>query len=283
MKIFEQTANCTEWVRSLQKKNKSIGFVPTMGALHEGHLSLIKKSIEENDYTISSIFVNPTQFNDKGDLEKYPRTLQKDCDMLANTGCSAVFCPSVDEMYPKGKQEHETYNLGGLDNVMEGKHRPGHFNGVAMIIDRLFRVVPANRAYFGKKDFQQLAIIKHLVKKLGFNIEIIACPTVREKDGLAMSSRNMLLTPEYRKAAPEIFRALSGSKNYPGIKSVDETKKWVVNEINKNPLLAVEYFEIVNDVDLQPVASWTETPGITGCIAVHAGDVRLIDNIQYNS
>jgi pantoate--beta-alanine ligase len=280
MKILDSSVSLINEIHALKAKGRTIGFVPTMGALHAGHVSLVEKCKNENDICVVSIFVNPTQFNDKNDLKNYPRTIVKDTTMLQAAGCDIVFNPTVEEMYPG--EDKRIFDLGMLDKVMEGAHRPGHFNGVAQIVTKLFDIVMPHRAYFGEKDFQQVAVIKKLVKDLNYPVKIISCPIVRENDGLAMSSRNMLLTPEQRKAAPHIYKVLTLSQKLSATISVNDLKNYLVNEINQNPLLKVEYFEIVNDITLMPVKSWSECCGKQGCIAVKAGNIRLIDNVKYN-
>lgn len=278
MKVFEKIAEIQQEVGTLLNENKTIGFVPTMGALHEGHISLITNSKQDNDITISSIFVNPIQFNNPNDLRNYPRTLQEDLKKLEAAGCDIVFAPSVEEMYPK--KVDETYNFGSLESVMEGKFRPGHFNGVAVVVKRLFEITTPTRAYFGQKDFQQLAIIKALVKQTNSKIEIVECPTIRESDGLAMSSRNTLLSEERRKSACLISQVLFQINEVKNSKTIDEIKTFVNEKINSDEYLEVEYFEIVDSQTLQPINSWEDSKTITACIAVHNGNVRLIDNIS---
>jgi pantoate--beta-alanine ligase len=252
-----------------------------MGALHAGHISLVQTSKRQNDITVVSIFVNPTQFNNKEDLVRYPRTLDADLPLLEKEGCDFVFLPGEKEMYPE--PDLRVFSFGNLDKVMEGKFRPGHFNGVAQIVTKLFDIVTPDRAYFGQKDFQQLAIIRKLTTDCRYPVEIVACPIVRESDGLAMSSRNMLLSPEERQHAALIFRTLLKAQKTGTSVSPGRLKKAVTDTINKDPFLNVEYFEIVDDKNLQPVKSW-DNPGMkVGCIAVHAGKVRLIDNITFNS
>lgn len=262
------------------RESGTIGFVPTMGALHRGHLSLVKQAVLENQMVVVSVFVNPTQFNDPNDLEKYPRTLETDFEMLEPIGCDVVFAPNIKEVYPE--PDRRKFDFGALETVMEGKHRAGHFNGVAQVVSKLFDMVKPDKAYFGLKDFQQLAIIKNMVKQLKLSIEIVSCPTVREESGLAMSSRNELLTAEQRKNAALIFETLTKAKEQKGQKSVEELTNWVVETINKNPFLNVEYFEIVDDEQLQPIINWSETNRTIGCVAAFCGDVRLIDNIVFN-
>jgi pantoate--beta-alanine ligase len=258
----------------------SIGFVPTMGALHSGHLSLVEKAAKENQSVVVSIFVNPNQFNNADDLKRYPRNLQADLDLLQDTGCHLVFAPDEKTIYPE--PDTRRFYFGNLDRVMEGKHRPGHFNGVAQVVSKLFELVQPDRAYFGFKDFQQLAVIKKLVSIMHMPVEIVSCPIVREKSGLAMSSRNELLSPEERENAALIYHTLEKVKNLKGEKSVQEVINWVKATINQNPYLNVEYFEIVENENLKPVTRWDEYAGLTGCIAVYCGKIRLIDNIVLN-
>ena len=258
----------------------SVGFVPTMGALHEGHLSLVKQSVTENQVTVVSIFVNPTQFNDPKDLERYPRTLETDLKLLEPSGCNIVFAPNAKEVYPE--PDTRQFDFGGMGKVMEGEHRPGHFNGVAQVVSKLFEMVKSHKAYFGLKDFQQLAIIKNMVKQLQLSVEIVPCAIIREESGLAMSSRNELLSDEQRRNAAVISETLFKAKELVAHKSVYELKKWVVDNINKNPFLDVEYFEIVDDEQLQPVQNWEEENTKVGCVAAFCGKIRLIDNIVFN-
>jgi len=278
MEIFNTKKNLRNLL-DRQPNHYRIGFVPTMGALHEGHLSLVRCCRAENDIVVVSIFVNPTQFNDKEDLANYPRTLDRDLELLRQENTDVVFCPTVEEMYPE--PDTRTFDLGGLDATMEGAFRPGHFNGVVQIVTKLFDVVQPHRAYFGEKDFQQLTIIRYIVNQLHIPVQVVSCPIVREPDGLAMSSRNMLLGPNERQAAPIISQVLFKAKNLKHTLSVDELKKWVVAQIDANPYLKTEYFEIVDDVKLQPVISWEDPVSKVGCIAVRAGKIRLIDNIRF--
>jgi pantoate--beta-alanine ligase len=261
-------------------KSGSIGFVPTMGALHAGHLSLLENAMEENEMVVVSIFVNPTQFNDPKDLQRYPRDIEADLKLLEPTGCDLVFAPEPEEIYPE--PDTRKFDFGKLETAMEGKHRPGHFNGVAQVVSKLFDIVKPNRAYFGQKDFQQLAIIKQLVKQLRLPVEIVACPIIREKNGLAMSSRNQLLSAGERENAAIINKTLQAAKKLSAQKSVQELTEWVTETINKNPLLDVEYFEVVDDENLQPVKSWKDSGTKVGCIAAYCGKIRLIDNIVLN-
>lgn len=272
-------------IKELQKRLQSlkssgtVGFVPTMGALHRGHISLVNKAVAENAVTVVSIFVNPTQFNDPNDLKRYPRNLDADLALLEPTECNLVFAPDPKEIYPK--PDTRKFNFGPLEEVMEGKHRPGHFNGVAQVVSKLFEIVKPDKAYFGLKDFQQLAIIKNMVKQLSLPVEIIPCPIVREESGLAMSSRNELLSAEERENAALIYQTLSEAKKLTKQKSVNEVTKWVIEKINQNPWLTVEYYEIVDDENLRPVENWDEKKTLVGCIAVYCGKVRLIDNIVF--
>ena len=262
------------------KETGVIGFVPTMGALHAGHISLVKQAVSETQVVVVSIFVNPTQFNDKSDLEKYPRNLEADLKLLEKTGCQIVFAPKPEEIYPE--PDTRKFEFGELETVMEGKHRPGHFNGVAQVVSKLFDIVEPDKAYFGLKDFQQLAIIKAMVKQLKLPVEIISCPIIREESGLAMSSRNELLTVEERKSAAVISRTLFEAKKLSEQKSVSELVEWISQTINKNQYLTVEYVEIADDQQLQPVKSWDKKGGKVCCVAVFCGKVRLIDNIVFN-
>lgn len=268
-------------VSTSKNEEKTIGFVPTMGALHQGHISLVKKCCEQNDVCIVSIFVNPTQFNNPTDLEKYPRTIEEDTKILKEAGADIVFVPSVQEIYPE--PDNCQFDFGLLDKVMEGKFRPGHFNGVAQVVSRLFDIVKPDRAYFGEKDFQQLAIIRQMVRQLNIPVEIVPMPIRREDSGLAMSSRNQRLTGDQKTEAVNIYRILSDSKALYNQKTVDEVRIWVVESINKIPFLEVEYFEIVDGNTLQQIVDWKDTDYAVGCITVFCGEVRLIDNIIYYS
>jgi pantoate--beta-alanine ligase len=281
MKVAETVSQLREYIRLLKKPGFTSGFVPTMGALHAGHISLVNICRSQNDLTMVSIFVNPTQFNDKKDLENYPCMPEKDIAMLEKAGCDLVFLPAVKEVYPEPDQR--VFDFGNLDKVMEGTHRPGHFNGVAQVVTRLFDMTQPDRAYFGLKDFQQLAIIKKVVHDYHIPVEIIACPIVRETDGLAMSSRNALLSQEERRKAVRISQTLFMAREMAGSDSPDTIRKFVADRINEDPALQTEYFEIVNDTTLQPVASWQEPGGKIGCVAVRVGKVRLIDNVSFYS
>ena len=259
--------------------SKNIGFVPTMGALHNGHISLVKRSVEENDVTVVSVFVNPTQFNDKADLERYPRTEEADKKLLEAAGCDIVFMPGVEEMYPE--EDTRVFNFGSIETVMEGKYRPGHFNGVAQIVSKLFYAVEPTRSYFGEKDFQQVAIIRDMVRQLNIPVEIIACPIIREESGLARSSRNELLSAEERKKAALISQVLSKSVNFAKDMSVEEVKNWVIDQFKVDEVFKMDYYDIVDGNTLQSVSSWEESDYIVGCIAIYCGKIRLIDNIHY--
>lgn len=279
MKLIQTISElCTE-LEAFRKEGKTIGLVPTMGALHAGHASLVKRAVAENDVVVVSDFVNPTQFNDQNDLLKYPRTLEADCALLESCGATLAFAPSVEEIYPE--PDTRQFSYPPLDTVMEGKFRPGHFNGVCQIVSKLFLMVEPDRAYFGEKDFQQLAIIREMVRKYPFNIQIVGCPIVREEDGLALSSRNARLTPEQRKEALQISRALFASVDFGRSRILRETKEYVEECIRRAPGLELEYFEIVDGNTLQPVNAWDESNYIVGCMAAYCGDVRLIDNIKY--
>lgn len=279
MKVIHTIQELQAELSGLKAEGKKVGLVPTMGALHAGHASLVKRSVQENDVTVVSIFVNPTQFNDKNDLIKYPRTLDADCRLLDSCGVSYAFAPSVDEMYPVPDTRHFSY--APLDTVMEGAFRPGHFNGVCQIVSKLFEAVGPHRAYFGEKDFQQLAIIREMTRQLGFSIEIVGCPIVRETDGLALSSRNTLLSAAQREQALQISRTLFASREYASEHTLAETKAMVEAGIGNASGLRLEYFQIVDGNTLQPVADWSDSAYIVGCITVFCGEVRLIDNIKY--
>ncbi len=252
-----------------------------MGALHAGHASLVEKSVSDNDVTVVSVFLNPTQFNDKSDLDRYPRTLEADCKLLEKVGADYVFAPSVEEMYPT--KDTRQFEFPPVSTVMEGAKRPGHFNGVCQVVSRLFYITKPTRAYLGEKDWQQIAVVKQLVKYMGASVEIVECPIIREKDGLAMSSRNTLLTADERKIAPAIYKALKQSLDYAKNHTVEQTHDMVVDMINSVDGLEVEYFEIVDGNTLQRIASWDDTPYVVGCITVYCGHtpIRLIDHIRY--
>lgn len=282
MKVYNTVKQLQKEILELRSQTKMIGFVPTMGALHEGHLSLVRQCIADNDISVVSIFVNPTQFNNKEDLIKYPRNLDKDVQFLASVGVDIIFAPTEDEIYPE--PDTRQFDFGQLDKVMEGVHRPGHFNGVAQVVSRLFDIVKPDRAYFGEKDFQQLAVIRSMVRQLNLPVSIMAMPIVREESGLAMSSRNERLTPHQREIAANIYKTLLVSKQdmYMGL-AAEETADKVIERINSFDELRVEYFDIVDGDTLQPIQKWEGSDYAVGCIAVYCGDVRLIDNIIYRS
>lgn len=262
-----------------KQKGKKVGLVPTMGALHAGHISLVKRCVAENDVCVVSIFVNPTQFNNPNDLLTYPRTLDEDCQLLESSGCTYVFAPSVEEMYPE--PDNRVFDFGTVAQVMEGARRPGHFNGVAQIVSKLFYAVKPDVSYFGEKDFQQIAVIRAMVKQLGIPVEIVDCPIQRESDGLALSSRNTRLTPEQRQKAPVIARTLKESVTFVPEKSVQQVIDYVVSTLNNVPDMSVEYFEIVDGNTLESITNWSDTTYPVGCITVYCGEVRLIDNVKY--
>ncbi len=279
MKLIQTIQELRTELDALRKEGKTIGLVPTMGALHAGHASLVKRAVAENDVVVVSDFVNPTQFNDKNDLLKYPRILDADCKLLEECGASFVFAPSVEEIYPE--PDTRQFSYAPLDTVMEGKFRPGHFNGVCQIVSKLFLIVEPTRAYFGEKDFQQLAIIREMVRKYPFNLEIVGCPIVREADGLALSSRNARLSDEQRIQALQISKTLFASVEYAQTHTLAETKAFVESAISTAEGLRLEYFEIVDGNSLQTVCDWKDSSYIVGCITVFCGEVRLIDNIKY--
>lgn len=281
MELITRSKNLKNRIAGLRNKGCSIGFVPTMGALHAGHLSLIEEAGRQCDIVAVSIFVNPNQFNDPKDLERYPRNLDEDMNLLATARCELLFVPSVKEIYPE--PDSRLFDFGSLDQVMEGKHRPGHFNGVAQVVSRLFDIVEPDKAFFGQKDFQQLSIIREMVRQLNLGTKVVVCPTLREPDGLAMSSRNRLLTKKYRESVPLIANTLFESCNFARSKSVSDIQRMVVDQIGSDPNLELEYFEIVDGDTLQPVDNWNKSNYIVGCIAVYAGNIRLIDNVVYKS
>lgn len=283
MEILRTRNELQAFVKAERDNGRIIGLVPTMGALHKGHISLIYKAMAEGDSAIASLFVNPTQFNNPADLATYPRSESEDFELLRKAGASAVFAPSVEEVYPEGFDSvpHE-FQLGHVAEVMEGKFRPGHFQGVAQIVNLLLTLVAPDKAYFGEKDFQQIAVIRQMVRTEGLPIEIVACPIIREEDGLAMSSRNKLLTTEQRLVAPGIYAILREGVERSEKLSVDETKSLVINRVNELPECSVEYFEIVHPDTLDAIADWKDAPsGAQGCITVYCGKVRLIDNIFF--
>lgn len=278
MKVFSKITETTAFIQKQKNSGLTIGFVPTMGALHEGHLSLMRQAKSENDLLVVSIFVNPIQFNNKKDLEKYPKTFESDSFMLEEVGCDILFAPSAIEMYPEPILKN--YDFGLLGDVMEGANRPGHFNGVAIVVKKLFEICLPTKSYFGEKDFQQLAIINKLVKIENLDVEIIPCQIVRESDGLAMSSRNSRLSNEQRQIAPFIYKTLVQARNLAGINSVNDVKIWVENKFESNVAFQLEYFEIANDTDLQKVSNWNDAENIMGFVVANMGNVRLIDNIR---
>lgn len=281
MKVFHKIVDLQNELFVQRKQGKNVGLVPTMGALHEGHASLVEKSVKDNDLTVVSIFVNPTQFNDPKDLTSYPRTVDSDCALLEQVGADYAFVPSVEEMYPTPDNRHFEYPP--VSTVMEGAHRPGHFNGVCQVVSRLFYIVRPDKAYFGEKDWQQIAVIKCLVKYLGLNIRIVECPIIRDEDGLAKSSRNTLLAADERAIAPNIYKVLRESVKWADTLDVKAVHDRVVSEINAIEGLEVEYFSIVDGNTLQDVQSWNDSKYIVGCITVYCGKtpIRLIDHIKY--
>jgi pantoate--beta-alanine ligase len=276
MKAFATVNELREALRAV--RNGKVGFVPTMGALHEGHISLVERARKECDTVVVSVFVNPTQFNDKTDLKNYPRTPEADAAMLEAAGVDYVLFPTVEEIYPE--PDTRVFEFGLVDKVMEGATRPGHFNGVAQVVSRLFAIVEPDKAYFGEKDFQQIAVIRAMVAQLGLKVEIVDCPIIRDTDGLARSSRNTLLDKAHRAAAPHIYEVLSAAASKTGEMTPDELSAWVVEQVNAEPLLETIYFQAVDAQTMQQVHSWNESPRIQGCIAVQAGAIRLIDNIK---
>jgi pantoate--beta-alanine ligase len=282
MKIVRTVSELENLTSAARAAGKTIGLVPTMGALHNGHVSLMKRARAENDIVVASVFVNPTQFNNANDLQTYPRTEEADCEKLTAAGVDYAFIPSVEEVYPE--PDTRVFDLGAVAEVMEGAMRPGHFNGVAQIVSKLFKWANPTRAYFGEKDFQQIAVIRRMATIEGFNdLQIVACPIVREADGLALSSRNVRLSPELRAKAPAIHQALVESLTYAKSHSVVETQQFVTDKLNAIDDMEVEYYTIANPLTMQAINSWTEAENPVGCITVYCGEVRLIDNITYNS
>lgn len=283
MQVFHKIVELQNKLFEDRKNGKSVGLVPTMGALHEGHASLVKKSVKDNDVTVVSVFVNPTQFNDPKDLSSYPRDIEADCKLLEEVGADYVFTPSVEEMYPTPDTRH--FEFPPISTVMEGAHRPGHFNGVCQVVSRLFYITRPDKAYFGEKDWQQIAVVKAMVRSLNLNVKIVECPIIRDTDGLARSSRYALLSADEREIAPNIFKALKESIEYSKKHNINETHDYVVEKINSVNGLEVEYFEIVDGNTLQRVSDWNDSEYIVGCITVYCGKrpVRLIDHIKYKS
>ena len=281
MKVFKKIVDLQNALFDECKQGKNVGLVPTMGALHEGHASLVRRSVSENEVTVVSVFVNPTQFNDKNDLKNYPRDLEADCRLLEACGADYVLAPEVEEMYPTPDTRH--FEFPPVSTVMEGAHRPGHFNGVCQVVSRLFYIVRPDRAYFGEKDWQQIAVVKAMVRQLGLGVQIVECEIVRDDDGLARSSRNTLLSADERAIAPAIYKALKDSLTYAKKHTLKETHDKVVADINKVDGLDVEYFSIVDGNTLQDVTEWEDSAYIVGCITVYCGKtpIRLIDHIKY--
>ncbi len=281
MKVIRTVSELTDQLDRLREKGQTIGLVPTMGALHAGHLSLMTRARAENDVVVASVFVNPTQFNNPDDLRTYPRTEEADCRLLEQAGVDFAFIPTVEEIYPE--PDTRVFDLGPVAEVMEGAMRPGHFNGVAQIVSKLFAWTRPTRAYFGEKDFQQIAVIRRMASLEAFDIDIVSCPIKREDDGLALSSRNTRLTPQQRAIAPAIHRILTESLGWAKSMTVDEVKKRVTEEIDAVDGLRTEYYEIVDHLTMQPVSDWSATELPVGCVTVYCGDVRLIDNIKYTN
>lgn len=281
MKIIDTVAALQLAVTEAKQQGLSVGLVPTMGALHEGHASLIRQCVAENQLTVVSVFVNPTQFNDPKDLQHYPRTFEADAQLIASLGGDIVFAPSVEEIYPQ--EDKRVFSYPPIDTVMEGARRPGHFNGVCQIVSKLFDMVSPDKAYFGEKDFQQIAVVRAMMRDLGYKFQLVPCPIVRETSGLALSSRNALMSEDERVLATNIYRTLRESVVFSQAHTVEETQQFVVNQLNALEGLEVEYYEIVNAETLQTVTSWEDAAQIQGCITVFCGarPVRLIDNISY--
>ena len=283
MRVFNKIVDLQNQLFEDRKQRKEIGLVPTMGALHEGHASLVRRSVKENGITVVSVFVNPTQFNDKNDLKNYPRTLEADCQLLESCGADYVLAPSVEEMYPI--PDTRQFEYPPISTVMEGAHRPGHFNGVCQVVSRLFYIVKPDRAYLGEKDWQQIAVVKAMVRQLQLKVQIVECDIVRDEDGLAKSSRNTLLSSDERAIAPAIYKALKASTTYAKKHTVQETHDKVVSDINSVDGLDVEYFSIVDGNTLQDIQNWEDSDYVVGCITVYCGKtpIRLIDHIKYKA
>ena len=279
MEIISKVDELRKKVTKSRAGGKSVGLVPTMGALHKGHQSLVERARRENDVVVVSVFLNPTQFNNKEDLRTYPRTAEADAALLESCGVDIAFMPTVEDIYPE--PDTRVFNLGPVAEVMEGAKRPGHFNGVCQIVSKLFMIIEPTRAYFGEKDFQQIAVVRAMTKQLGLDLEIVPCPCVREADGLAMSSRNVRLTPQTRKVAPNIYRTLRESIEFAQDHTVEQTLNWVTATLNAYPEMEVEYYSICDGITLQPINDWEQSDYIVGCITVYCGDVREIDNITY--
>lgn len=278
MLIFKKVADLEQWLDTERRAGKTVGFAPTMGALHEGHLSLVLAAKKEGDVAVASIFVNPTQFNDPKDLEKYPRMPEKDIPLLLGAGCDALFIPPVEEVYPPGLELTVQLDFRQLDEVMEGVFRPGHFKGMATVVKRLLDIVHPHRLYMGQKDFQQLTIVRDMIRQLGLPVQLVMCPTTREPDGLAMSSRNLRLSPEMRLAAPAIYRALSEAKEQIQYEPAAVVQTRALRQLEAAGLKP-EYFDIVDGISLLPVEHYHESNFIVACVAAWAGEVRLIDNL----
>lgn len=278
MQVFRSQKEAKEAIARRRAEGSSIGFVPTMGALHEGHLSLVRKSKEENDFTAVSIFVNPTQFNNSEDLEKYPRSETADLELLRSIDADAVYIPEIQDLYPNG-EEKEHFEFGGLEKVMEGRFRPGHFDGVGTVVKRLFHTMQPDRAYFGEKDFQQLMVIRKLAELENLQIEIVGVPIKREEDGLAMSSRNLRLSIEMRREAPEVYRILKEARDYFSTHTPEETIRFALDRFS-HTALRPEYFEITDEKSLQPLKEKNSGQTARAFTAVYAGEIRLIDNLR---
>ena len=281
MQVIHTITALRDALQGQRERGRTVGLVPTMGALHAGHASLVRRSKAENDISVVSVFVNPTQFNDPNDLASYPRDLEADCRLLSALGADYVFAPSAQEMYPQ--PDTRQFSFPPTDTVMEGAFRPGHFNGVCQVVSKLFDIVEPTRAYFGEKDFQQIAVVRAMVAHLRLPLQICPCPIVREADGLALSSRNALLSPEERAVAPNIAKVLQQSCAFAAEHSLEQTRQWVIDQVNAQEGLQVQYYEIVDGLTLQPLHDWADSDYIVGCITVFCGarPVRLIDNIKY--
>jgi pantoate--beta-alanine ligase len=279
MLLFKKVYDLQKYLTALKAKGNQVGFVPTMGALHRGHISLINRSKADNEVTVASIFVNPTQFNDPKDLAKYPRTPERDMEMLIESGCDILFMPSPEEVYPNGTAPFQKFNFGKLDRVLEGTFRPGHFDGMAQVVHRLLEIVKPNKLYMGQKDFQQVSIVASMLQQTKLKTELVMCAIMREEDGLAMSSRNVRLAPEDRAAAPLIHKTLKEAAEMVGEFSPSEIQRMTVQKLRAEPRFRLEYFEIVDGRTLLPIQLFEDTDFAVALTALWVGEVRLIDNM----
>lgn len=280
MQVFQQISEIKTYISSQKQQHKTIGFVPTMGALHQGHISLINESKKVCDITVCSIFVNPTQFNNANDLTRYPRTPEVDRQLLEQAGCDVLYMPDVKDIYPT--TDTRQFNFGYIDTILEAEHRPGHYNGVGQVVSILLTGIEPNKAFFGSKDYQQVMIVRTLVKQLKLPVEIISCPILREDDGLAMSSRNMLLTPEERKIASLVPKMMEGARDIVKQIGVSAAKLYILNEVAQVPIMKLDYYEVCDTETLEPLTALEPNQQAISLIAVFVGNIRLIDNLMIN-